>query len=156
MISVFHPHSKDPFICTVTWRFAPLQPAWNFDLNSKHAVLHSKAIVIVAEALMAWRKARKRHFFPFELSSLVKGKEDIFFASIFDSKMLFAFTCGHKKCLCFVFSFISTATCYQYVKYFRKNFISTQFVTNIQLDIKISIRNDLGENFTVVLWDMFN
>lgn len=34
-----------------------------------------------------------------------------------------------EKCLCFVLSFISTATCYQYVKYFRKNFISTQFVT---------------------------
>lgn len=40
-------------------------------------------------------------------------------------------TCGCKKCLCFVFrvSFISTATCYQYVKYFRISFISTQFVT---------------------------
>jgi hypothetical protein len=28
-----------------------------------------------------------------------------------------------KKCLCFVFSFISTATCYQYVKYFRIFFL---------------------------------
>lgn len=42
------------------------------------------------------------------------------------------FTCGYKKCLCSVFSFISTATCYQYVKYFR-NILLALNLSHLQL-----------------------
>lgn len=54
-----------------------------------------------------------------------------------------------------MFSFVLTATCYQYVKYFRKNFISTQFVTKLSIWINKVIDKKStfwGMKFTAVLW----
>lgn len=130
--------SQDPFISTVTALLLHLfKPAWKLWFKFKTCGLHSGAIVIATEALMEWtKKEGKKGKEIFLLWVVKRRKKDIYSAFYFGNKKK-KLSVSHaviKNVYVFVFSFILTATCYQYVKYFReKNFISTQFVTQLPI-----------------------